>query len=61
MKTSRDLPDYLHLGDEQGVEAFYNFAVTPAFTVTADVQVIDSAKKDVDTAVIAGVRAMIRF
>ena len=61
MKTSGDLPAFLHLGDEQGVEAFYNFAVTPAFTVTADVQVIDSARKDVDTAVVVGVRAMLRF
>ncbi len=60
-KTSNDLPASLHLGDEQGVEAFYNFAVTPAFTVTADLQVIHSALQDVDTAVIAGVRAMLRF
>jgi porin len=28
MKTSRDLPAFLHLGDEQGFEAFYNFAIT---------------------------------
>jgi porin len=61
MKTSDDLPKFLHLGDEQGGEAFYNFAVTPAFTVTADVQVIQSARQDVDTAVVLGVRAMMRF
>lgn len=60
-KTSRRLADILNLGDEQGLEAFYNFAVTPAFQVTADVQVIKSARDEVDTAVIAGVRAVLRF
>jgi porin len=61
MKTSRDLPDFLHLGDEQGVEAFYNFAVTPAFMITADLQVTDSAKEGIGTAVIGGLRATLRF
>lgn len=61
MKTSRDLPDFLHLGDEQGGEAFYNFAVTPAFMITADLQVTDSAKEGIGTAVIGGLRATLRF
>jgi porin len=61
MKTSRDLPDFLHLGDEQGVEAFYNFAVTPACMITADLQVTDSAKEGIGTAVIGGLRATLRF
>ena len=51
----------MHLGDEQGVEAFYNFAVTPAFMITADLQVTDSAKEGIGTAVIGGVRATLRF
>jgi porin len=61
MKTSRDLPGFLHLGDEQGGEAFYNFAVTPAFMITADLQVTDSAKEGIGTAVIGGLRATMRF
>jgi porin len=61
MKTSRDLPDLLHLGNEQGFESFYDFAVTPAFLVTADLQVTDSAKEGIGTAVIGGVRATLRF
>jgi porin len=61
MKTSGDLPDFLHLGDEQGVEAFYNYAVTPAFMITADLQVTDSAKEGIGTAVIGGLRATLRF
>jgi porin len=61
MKTSRDLPEFLHLGEEQGVEAFYNFAVTPACMITADLQVTDSAKEGIGTAVIGGLRATLRF
>ena len=61
MKTSRDLPEFLHLGDEQGVEAFYNYAVTPAFLITADLQVTESAKEGIGTAVIGGLRATLRF
>lgn len=61
MKTSDELPEFLQLGDEQGVEVFYNFAVTPAFMITADVQVTDSAKNNTDTAVVGGLRATLRF
>ena len=49
------------LGDEQGAEAFYNFAVTPAFMITADLQVTDSAKEGIGTAVIGALRATLRF
>lgn len=61
MKTSDELPALVQLGDEQGVEAFYNFAVTPAFMITADLQVTDSAKNNTDTAVVGGLRAVLRF
>lgn len=61
MKTSGELPDFLRLDDEQGGEAFYNFAITPAFMITADIQVVDSARELVDTAVIGAVRATLRF
>ncbi len=61
LKTSDDLPEFLHLGHEQGVEAFYTFAVTPACLITADLQVTDSAKEGIATAVIGGLRATMRF
>jgi hypothetical protein len=35
--------ELLDLGDEDGFEAWYNFAVTPWLHVTADLQVIDTA------------------
>ena len=47
--------------NEQGVEVFYNYAVTPWFHVTADLQVIDPARGANDSAVVAGLRANIRF
>ena len=46
---------------EQGIEAFYNLAITPWFRVTADVQWItpwEAAKKN---AVVGAVRTQIRF
>jgi porin len=60
-KVTDQLPSFLNLRNEQGGEAFYNFAVTPAFTVTADLQLINSARNNVETAVVGGVRAMMRF
>ncbi len=60
-KVSDQLPSFLELGDEQGGEVFYNFAVTPAFMITGDLQVVNSARQNVDTAVIGGVRAVLRF
>ena len=47
--------------DEQGVELFYNMAVTPAFELSLDLQVIDGAVKKTDTAVVGGVRARLVF
>jgi porin len=45
----------------QGVEAFYNVAITPATHLTFDVQVLDSALSDVDTSVIIGMRLNLAF
>ncbi len=61
MKTSYDLPAFLHLGNEQGVEAFYDYAVTPAFLVTADLQMVDSAKEGIHAGFIGSLRATMRF
>jgi porin len=44
-----------------GFEAFYNFAVTPAFQITFDVQVIKPVATDLDTATVLGVRANMVF
>ena len=48
------------LRDEQGVELFYNFTLTPWFVLGADLQVIRPGVAS-GTAVIPGVRAVIRF
>jgi porin len=47
--------------DEQGVELYYNIAVTPWMHITPDLQIIDPASRSVDTAVAAGVRLTIEF
>lgn len=61
---SRDLQNSLSrlltIRDEQGVEIFYNFAVTPWFTVGADLQIIDPSLGE-DTAILSGLRCVIRF
>jgi porin len=54
-------PRLLPLGDEQGVEAFYNIGVTPWFHVTPDLQVIMPFRERVDTALVFGLRAKIDF
>jgi porin len=61
---SRELQDALEpvlkVRDEQGIEVFYNFALTPWFTVGADLQVINPSLGE-DTVVIPGLRTVIRF
>ncbi|MBN1510090.1 MAG: carbohydrate porin [Sedimentisphaerales bacterium] len=47
--------------DEQGVEAYYSFAIAPGVRLTSDIQVIDPSIHDVDTTVVAGVRLQIDF
>jgi porin len=50
----------LTIRDEQGMEIFYNFAVTPWFTVGANLQVIDPTLGK-DTAILLGFRSVTRF
>lgn len=61
---SPDLQDSLSpvltVRDEQGMEIFYNFAVTPWCTLGGDLQVIKPSMGN-DTAVLAGLRSVIRF
>jgi porin len=62
-------PNLLPIGDEQGVELFYNYAVTPWLRITPDLQVIVPAfertlppnAESINTALILGVRAKIVF
>lgn len=51
----------LGFGSEDGVELFYNVAVTPWFHVTPDLQIIDPAQRANATAVLVGVRGRISF
>lgn len=61
---SRDLQESLSpvltIRDEQGVEVFYNFAVTPWSTLGVDLQVISPSLGE-DTAILPGLRFVIRF
>ncbi len=61
--VSDKLPDLIRRGarDEQGVEIYYNLAVTPWFHITPDLQIISPARKSVDTTVVAGLRVKIDF
>jgi porin len=62
-------PVLFPIRDEQGVELYYNYAVTPWFRVTPDLQVVMPAREKtlppnaqgIDTAVILGIRAKIVF
>lgn len=54
-------PNLLPLGNEQGVEFFYNYAATPWLRITPDLQVVNSAVKPLDTSVILGLRTKIVF
>jgi porin len=54
-------PRLLPLRDEQGVELFYNAAVTPWCHITPDFQVVNPARKRVDTVIFTGLRAKIDF
>jgi porin len=51
----------LEFTDEKGLDAWYSFAVTPWFKLTADAQIIDPARSTADVAVITGLRANLAF
>jgi porin len=63
LKESSDLdkqPGNL-LGDEKGVEAFYNFAITPWLQLSADAQWISPGKQSSQDAWVLGTRLNMRF
>ena len=49
------------VGDGQGIECFYNYALTPAVRITPDVQYIVPSLRSAEPALIAGVRALVSF
>ncbi len=54
-------PVLLAAGDEQGVEIYYNVAVTPWFHVTPDIQFVDPFRETAKESVLIGVRGKIEF
>lgn len=50
---------FIALQDEQGVEVFYNFAVTPWCRLTCDLQVVDPGQAALGTAIIPGLRLQV--
>lgn len=54
-------PVLIPLGYEQGVELYYNMAVTPWCHVTPDIQWSDPFRDRVDSSVMLGIRAKIDF
>jgi porin len=51
----------LQLADEQGIEAFYNYFITPWLRLSGDIQWIDTGRDDRDDAVLTAVRLQTRF
>ncbi|MCE9629957.1 MAG: carbohydrate porin [Planctomycetia bacterium] len=49
------------VGDGQGIECFYNYAVTSAIRITPDLQYVVPTLRLAEPAVIAGVRALVSF
>ena len=47
------------VGDGQGLEFFYNIAVTPNFHLTPDLQVLIPAREQIDTALVLGLRGVL--
>jgi len=49
------------IGAENGVELFYNVAVTPWFHVTPDLQILDPAQHHTEPPLLVGIRARLSF
>jgi len=65
-ELSTDVRDLLSIAGVEtqnmwGVEAYYNYEVTPWFHLTGDVQVLQGALKTDDEAVVLGLRAVLDF
>ena len=49
------------IGDSDGLEAYYNIAVTPWLRITPDLQILNPGLKAIDTTVVTGVRGQVIF
>ncbi|MFI4875358.1 MAG: carbohydrate porin [Blastopirellula sp. JB062] len=49
------------VGDGYGVEMYYNYEVTPWFHLTADMQVLQPEPRDLNTALLCGLRGKLSF
>ena len=49
------------IGGGQGIECFYNYAVTPAIRITPDLQYVVPSLRLAEPSLIAGVRALVSF
>lgn len=54
-------PRLIPLGDEHGVELFYNLGITPWCHLTSDIQFITPGRERIDPAVVYGMRLKIDF
>ncbi len=65
MRASSDLNKQPVIGgilnDETGIEAYYNFAITPWLQLSADVQYITSGLKGTDNSLVLGTRLFVHF
>ncbi|QGJ71693.1 Carbohydrate-selective porin OprB [Planctomycetales bacterium 10988] len=64
--TSGDIAPFIErlvggIGDGQGIECFYRVQITENIYVTPDLQIVIPARDQVDTAYIAGLRALLTF
>ncbi len=58
-KTLVSAAPAFNIEDIQGIELYYNAAITPWFHLTADLQIIDNQNVGDRTAVVLGLRAKI--
>jgi len=59
--SNANVPSFLGLGNEWGLEAFYNVAITPWCQLTPDVQYIDGGRPNSNPAWVMGARLKIVF
>jgi carbohydrate-selective porin OprB len=60
-QTSDDLNPVLGVGDEQGIELYYNFHLTPWCRITPDFQVVHTGLKSVPTVSVLGFRTQMYY
>lgn len=58
---SDEFPSFIDIDHGEGFEIYYDIALTPWWHLTPDLQVIESAIKRIDTAVVLGLRTRMEF